>query len=123
MPALAVIGLVVWLAMLSGVERSGLATVVVHDVDPERGIVVIRGIVCGRCHTIPGIHGADGLVGPPLDHWAKRSFIAGRLPNTPENLVQWIQDTHAIDPESAMPTLGLAEQQARDVAAYLYTLQ
>lgn len=123
MPALAVIGLAVWLALLSGCERSGPASVVVLDGDPERGIGVIRGIGCGRCHTIPGIHGADGLVGPPLDHWAKRSFIAGRLPNTPENLVQWIQDTHAIDPESAMPTLGLAEQQARDVAAYLYTLQ
>src|SRR5690625_7035706 len=87
MPALAVIGLAVWLALLSGCERSGPASVVVPDGDPERGIGVIRGIGCGRCHTIPGIHGADGLVGPPLDHWAKRSFIAGRLPDTPENLV------------------------------------
>jgi cytochrome c1 len=28
-----------------------------------------------------------------------------------------------VEPGTAMPTLGLTDQQARDAAAYLYTLQ
>jgi cytochrome c1 len=32
-------------------------------------------------------------------------------------------DAPKMKPRTAMPDLGLSEQQARDVAAYLYTLQ
>ena len=78
---------------------------------------------CGGCHTVPGVNGASGMVGPPLGSWSRRSYIAGNLANTPENLVRWIMDPHAIEPGTAMPDVGLDEQQARDVAAYLYTLQ
>jgi cytochrome c1 len=72
---------------------------------------------------IPGINGADGLVGPPLILFARRTYVAGELPNTPSNLIRWIQDPPAVEPRTAMPALGLSEQQARDVAAYLYTLR
>lgn len=78
---------------------------------------------CGVCHTIPGIRGAMGVVGPPLYFWSRRTYIAGELPNTPENLVRWIQNPRAIEPKTAMPNLGLTQDQARDVAAYLYTLR
>jgi cytochrome c1 len=69
------------------------------------------------------VSGAHGRVGPPLTGFARRSFIAGRLPNTPENLVAWVRDPPAIDPATAMPALGLDERAARDVAAYLYELR
>ena len=78
---------------------------------------------CGSCHTIPGIRGANGLVGPPLFWFSRRTFIAGELPNTPQNLVHWVQAPKTVEPATAMPTLGLNDQQARDVAAYLYTLR
>lgn len=78
---------------------------------------------CGGCHTIPGVDGASGMVGPPLASWSRRSYIAGNLPNTPENLIRWVMDPHVVEPGTAMPDVGLEEQQARDVAAYLYTLQ
>lgn len=78
---------------------------------------------CGACHTIPGIRGADGLVGPPLTRFARRTYIAGELPNTPPNLIRWIRDPPAVEPGTAMPVLGLNRQQASDVAAYLYTLR
>jgi cytochrome c1 len=89
---------------------------------PNRGIqtIVMKG--CGSCHTIPGIRAADGVVGPPLLFFARRTYIAGELPNTPENLVRWIRSPQSVEPDTAMPNLGLSEQQARDVAAYLYTL-
>ncbi len=98
-------------------------TVSVNGGDAHRGRAVIEGYGCGSCHTIPGITGADGLVGPPLLWWSRRTFIAGELPNTPENLVHWIRSPQSVETHTAMPTLGLSEQQARDVAAYLYTLR
>lgn len=72
---------------------------------------------------IPGISGADGLVGPPVLLFGRRAVIAGQLPNTPENLVRWILDPPSIEPGTAMPDLGLTEAEARDVTAYLYTLR
>lgn len=91
--------------------------------DARRGRDVIQGYGCGSCHTIPGIRNAEGLVAPPLFWWSRRTFIAGEVPNTPENLVQWIRSPQSIEPHTAMPTLGISEQQARDAAAYLYTLR
>ena len=87
------------------------------------GAELIASYRCGACHMIPGIKDADGLVGPPLILFARRTYVGGEVPNTPPNLVRWIQDPKSIEPGTAMPTLGLSEQQARDVAAYLYTLR
>jgi cytochrome c len=89
----------------------------------SRGAEIIKQAGCGACHTIPGIPGAAGVVGPPLTALSQRSFIAGKLPNTAENLTRWLLDPHAVEPDTAMPTLGLTVEQARDVAAYLYTLE
>jgi cytochrome c1 len=83
---------------------------------------VIRAAGCAACHVIPGIGQPRGVVAPPLDAFARRSFIAGIVPNTPVNLVRWVMNPPAIDPRTAMPALGLTEAEAQDVAAYLYTL-
>jgi cytochrome c len=91
--------------------------------DVERGAAVINQYRCGACHVIPGIHDARGMVGPPLMYFSRRTFIGGEVPNTPDNLVRWILSPKSIEPGTAMPELGLSEQQARDAAAYLYTLQ
>lgn len=84
-------------------------------------IIADRG--CGKCHTIPGIPNANGLVGPPLNSMGRRSYIAGIFPNQPDNMVQWLMSPKSMKPKTAMPSVGLSEQQARDVAAYLYTLR
>ncbi|HEX2228848.1 MAG TPA: hypothetical protein VHM64_17060, partial [Candidatus Binatia bacterium] len=47
-------------------------------------------VCCWTCHTIPGIHGANGIVGPPLDNIANRAYVAG-YPNSPEHLINWIR--------------------------------
>jgi len=78
---------------------------------------------CGACHDIPGVVGAHGVIGPPLESFSRRTFVAGLLPNTPPNLVRWLREPQRIDPLSAMPTLGLDEQEAKNVAAYLYSLK
>jgi len=78
---------------------------------------------CGSCHTIPGIRNANGVFGPPLGSFGRRTYIAGNFPNAPNYLVRWIMSPTSMKPKTAMPDLGLSEQQARDVAAYLYTLR
>lgn len=91
--------------------------------NPHTGKETIRRYGCQGCHTIPGIRDANGLVGPPLDHLSKRIYLAGELPNTTENLMRWIQHPHEIHPRTAMPEMGVSEQDARDISAYLYTLK
>src|SRR5690242_9795694 len=86
------------------------------------GKQIIHQYGCGSCHTIPGVRGARGMVGPPLIFFGRRTYIAGHVPNSPDNLVQWIMSPQSIDAGTAMPALGLTKQQARDIAAYLYTL-
>lgn len=88
----------------------------------DRGEQAIYAHGCGACHSIPGIRGAHGTVAPPLDAFAARTFIAGELPNTPDNLVRWLEDPPRIHPKTAMPALGVDDREARDIAAYLYTL-
>lgn len=89
----------------------------------QQGKQIIQGYGCGACHIIPGVENARGLVGPPLNFFAERTMIAGELPNTPENLVRWLRNPQAVEPNTAMPNLGLSDTQAWDVTAYLYTLR
>ncbi|HEY7663069.1 MAG TPA: c-type cytochrome [Xanthobacteraceae bacterium] len=91
--------------------------------DPQRGRVLIHQYGCGSCHTVPGVNGADGVVGPPLDGMGRRIYVAGMLRNTPENLATWIEKPQQIVPGNVMPNMGISRKQARDIAAYLFTLQ
>jgi cytochrome c len=91
--------------------------------DPARGREQARLHGCGSCHTIPGVPGATALVGPPLDHMASRGYVAGVLPNTADNLRTWIAHPQEVKPKNAMPDVGLTEADARDITAYLYTLE
>jgi cytochrome c2 len=91
--------------------------------DPERGRALLPHYGCGGCHTIPGVARAEGMVGPPLAGVANRVYLGGVVTNTPENMIAWIVDPRAIDPQTAMPVTGISAEDARDVAAYLYTLR
>jgi cytochrome c2 len=102
---------------------SGRAATLQNIGDPARGAQLIQHFGCGSCHMIPGIEGADGLVGPPLEHVGERTIIAGLLANTPENMQTWLKDPQAIVPGNAMPNMELNDHEAKDVAAYLYTLR
>lgn len=87
--------------------------------DPERGRAAIPELGCGACHVVPGVRGADGRVGPTLEGVGRRAYIAGRLPNSADNLARWIRDPQSIEPGNAMPTVPMSEREARDIAAYL----
>ena len=89
----------------------------------ERGRALMRTYGCQTCHTIPGVVGADARVGPSLAGIASRSYIGGVLPNTPENMLRWLQDPKAVDSLTAMPNVGVTPSDARHIAAYLYRLR
>ena len=91
--------------------------------DAQHGIALIHSYGCGTCHTIPGIHDASGLVGPPLYFFSRRTIIAGMLPNTPDNLITWLENPQAVIPNNAMPYMAIGAQDATDIAAYLYTIR
>jgi cytochrome c len=90
--------------------------------DPQRGRRLAQSKGCVGCHEIPRTDGPQGNVGPSLAKMGTRVYIAGVLLNTPDHLVQWLLDPPRIDPKTAMPNVGLSEQEGRDLAAFLYTL-
>jgi cytochrome c1 len=103
-----------------GSDRNPNQVVTGGDPDVGKREIVQHG--CGSCHEIPGVKGADGLVGPPLTKFGRRSFIAGELANTPDNLIRWIRDPKNVEPGTDMPDLGVTTQEARNIAAYLERL-
>ena len=103
-------------------ERGPPPHLAVTGGDPARGRELMLAHGCGACHRIPGVGNARAMVGPPLDDYAQRGYVAGFLPNRAENLIAWLRDPPALRPGTAMPDLGLGEEEARHMAAYLYTL-
>lgn len=91
--------------------------------DAERGRLLLRQFGCGTCHRIAGVADAQGNVGPPLDGVSRRVYLGGVLPNSPINMVRWIRAPRAFDPLTMMPNLGVSEEHARDMVAYLHTLR
>lgn len=58
-----------------------------------------------------------------LRAWGRRSYIAGRLPNRPDLLAQWIVDPQALVPGTPMPRMGVSLADAQHIAAYLLSLE
>src|SRR4051812_50182833 len=88
--------------------------------DPDRGKQSIGQYGCGSCHTIPGVRGADALVGPSLERVGGRAYIGGVLPNNPHNLVRWILNPPAVDPPTPLPNIPLSQADARDLPRHPY---
>jgi cytochrome c2 len=89
--------------------------------DPARGLRLIAQYQCGSCHAIPDAPG-DGRLGPSLEGFGRRSYIAGRVPSNPASLQRWLQDPQALVPDTTMPDVGVSRDDARDIAAYLLAL-
>lgn len=95
----------------------------VEGADPARGARLVDAYGCGSCHVVPGVPRAEGRVGPRLAGIAEQHYIAGALVTSPATLARWIRDPQGVEPGTAMPDLGVSAGEARDIAAYLYTLE
>jgi cytochrome c1 len=128
----AIVAFVKYLPTMTAAEYAAMARAAPRGATPEwpaagagdagKGLLALQQYACTTCHHIPGMVGSVAWVGPPLDGIAGRTYLAGRLPNSRENLVRWIRDPKAISPATLMPDLGVTEQHARDMAAYLYLM-
>lgn len=113
-----------WYRQLSQVAPQPQASraVVERPGSAEAGRRAVQLYLCATCHKIPGIAGGNNTVGPSLAGIANRSYIGGSLENTPDNMVRWLRDPQQVKPGSAMPKLNIREQDLRDIAAFMFTL-
>jgi cytochrome c2 len=109
--------------LLSGCKDHGSQAIASSLGDPKRGMALIGQFGCGSCHLIPGVEGAEGVVGPPLIQVGRRIYIAGVMRNTPNKMVRWLRNPQAVVPGNAMPDMQIDQPDAKDIAAYLYTLR
>jgi cytochrome c len=110
---------------LGSATVSGGAPVVEPGSPAAEGQQIIASKPCVGCHTIPGIPGANGTVGPNLAGVASRTKIAGGAVdnNGPDDLKAWIMNPPAKKPGTAMPNLGLTDDEATKIVAYLELLK
>jgi mono/diheme cytochrome c family protein len=80
------------------------------DADAATGRRLVADKGCVACHTFPDVKWPRGL-------------IAGQLPNQPGVLMQFVRNAPGLVPGTAMPAITMSDQEARDVTAYLLTLQ
>ena len=108
------------LALLAACDTGEQARSPVPGGDVERGKLLLAQYQCGACHRIPEVAAARGTLGPALDSYGRRSYIAGQIPNRPDALARWLVEPSAMKPGTAMPAMGVSAADARDMAAYLY---
>lgn len=89
----------------------------------ERGRHLMATYQCGQCHDVPEVASAQGALGPSLNAFAHRSYIAGEIPNQPETLARWIVDPASVVPGTTMPAMGVNARDAQDIVAFLSTLR
>jgi cytochrome c2 len=94
----------------------------IEGADASRGRALVADRGCATCHVVQGIRGSRGMTGPPILDWAQRTTLAGQYPNNPPHLIAWLMNPPAMRPGTAMPNIGLSAEEARHIAAYLYTL-
>jgi cytochrome c1 len=111
------------IAVLAACTHGGRYEPVIPDADLTRGRRAIAELECGACHVVPGVPGAWGRVGPTLAGFKSSVYIAGQHPNVPDVLVRFIRDAPSLAPDTAMPAIEMSDRQARDIAAYLYSLE
>jgi len=91
--------------------------------DPERGRLLVQQYQCAACHFIPEVQGPNGDAGPSLQAMGRMSYIAGSIPNQPENMIRFLQNPPAVKPGTLMPALGISNEEARHMAAFMYSLK
>jgi cytochrome c2 len=84
-----------------------------------RGRAAVARYGCDACHAVDRSPSTRIAAAAPIDGIARRSYIAGVVPNTQANLARWIQNPRQIKPRTGMPSLAVSAADAEDIAAYL----
>jgi cytochrome c len=110
---------------LGSAAAAGGAPVVEPGSPAAEGQMIIASEPCVGCHMIPGIPAATGTIGPNLAGVASRTKIAGGAVNNSgsDDLKKWILNPPGVKPGTLMPNVGLTDEQATKVVAYLELLK
>ena len=75
---------------------------------------------CIACHSLVAHNAPKGMVGPNLANVGARAYIAaGTLKNNDTNLAHWIREPQSVKKGVLMPNLGVTEEEAKSLVAYL----
>ena len=93
--------------------------------DPAKGKELVTAKGCIACHTIQGVPGAVGTIGPELTKVAsKATFVPDvNLAFNDDNLKKWLSNPPGVKPATQMPNLGLSADEINNLVAYLKTLK
>ncbi len=93
--------------------------------EAARGRELFRSLACAGCHTIRNFTAGRFPGAPDLTNVASKKSIVGGLlsPVDEANLRRWIANPQAVKPGTAMPNLGLSEQQVTDLVNFLLILK
>lgn len=124
-----------------GMQHAGMRFLVIADSDadfsawvrnqaasePKSAVAAVEGLIfvqdkCSDCHAVSGVT-SNVARGPSLAHLARRRFLGGELPNTPENIARWITNPQSIKPGNHMPDQHVSADDLRALVAYLTALQ
>lgn len=111
------------IALLAACDGPPDRTPMLADADVKRGRQLVTDKGCVACHAFPDVKWPRGSLGPSLENFGKQGLIAGRLPNQPGVLMQFVRNAPAQIPGTAMPAVPMTDQEARDVSAYLLQLR
>lgn len=104
-------------------EKAQLAPAPQPAGDAAKGLALFEQMSCVNCHAITGTP-AKARVGPDLTHFASRTQLGGGIvPNTPQNLHEWLRDPQQVKPGVLMPNFKFTDEQLNDLVAYLETLK
>lgn len=94
-----------------------------------KGKTLFTAKTCIACHTVRG-HGAQGVTGPDLTHFAARTTLAaGLLENNPEQVRRWLHNPGAVKPGNKMAkgfadnNVTLTAEDEEALVAYLLSLK
>jgi len=59
---------------------------------------------------------------PSLVNFAQKPLIAGKVPNTRENLQKWLKKPSSIKKGTKMPNIGLTDEEIELLIEYIQTL-
>src|SRR5205085_7115176 len=96
----------------------------VEDAAAKEGQSAFLSQTCIDCHRVRGTR-ARGTYAPDLTHlMSRRTLAAGMIPNTREELRQWVANPQAVKPGCLMAAFGLIGERDLDlIVRYLLTLR
>ena len=103
-------GLIVFIAHKDSQKLEGVEI-------PQTGASLFVTKSCRACHRE-----YSSTTCPSLVNFSQKPLIAGKVPNTRDNLRKWLKKPSSIKKGARMPNLGLTDEEIELLIGYIQTL-